>query len=160
MDLTLPVTGLGGRSPIHRPGATLACPPRLFEGIRPRTVKLHDLGPMHHACAGECHHIWLLLAPSCEGGRPLLYAAQLIRILAARYHTAIDQTTDDRRELPFCDSHHRLVERPEPLHEASHVDKEDALRLHGQGEQILIAETLADLSGLVFTGGLLLKHER
>src|SRR3712207_1526212 len=105
MDLSLPVVGLGHRRPVHRPGATLTGPPRLRESVRPRAVKLHDLSAMHHAGAGETDHIWLLFAPPREGGGPLLSPAQLVRVLAAQDHAAVDQTADDRREFPFGDSH-------------------------------------------------------
>src|SRR5215216_973262 len=74
VDLTLPVAGTGDRSPIHRLSGTLAGTPGLLDRVQPRTVKLHDLGTMHHARACECHHVWLLLAPSREGGCPLLCA--------------------------------------------------------------------------------------
>jgi hypothetical protein len=97
-----------------------------------------------------------------------LCAAQLIRVLAAQNHAAIDQTADDRRQLPRGDRYHRLVQQPETFLDPPVFDQEDALRLYGQGEQVSIAETLADLSdfgrdsgsGLVVTGTLLLKHER
>src|ERR687897_1933552 len=147
VDLTLPVAGTGDRSPIHRLSGTLAGPPRLLDRVQPRTVKLHDLGAMHHARACECHHVWLLLAPSREGGCPLLCAAQLVRVLAAYDHAAIHQTADDRRQLPLGDRYHGLIQHPEPLHDPSLFDQEDALRLYGQGEQISIAKTLADLGG-------------
>src|SRR5215208_294563 len=101
MELSLPVVGLGGGRPIHRLSATLAGPPRLLDRVPPRTVKLHDLGAMHHARTCECHHVWLLSAPPREGGGPLLCAAQLVRVLAAQEHAAIHQTADDRREIPF-----------------------------------------------------------
>src|SRR5215213_3083752 len=168
VDLTLPIAGIGNRRPIHRLSGTLAGPPRLLDRVQPRTVKLHDLGAMHHARACECHHVWLLLAPSREGDCPLLCTAQLVRILAAHDHAAIHQTTDDRRQLPLGDRYHGLIQHPEPLHDPSLFDQEDALRLYGQGEQISIAKTLTDLggfgrdsgSGLVVAGSLLLKHER
>src|SRR5215213_2643515 len=168
VDLTLPVAGTSDRSPIHRPSGTLAGPPRLLDRVKPRTVKLYDLGAMYQARACECHHVWLLLAPSREGGRPLLCAAQLVRVLAAQDHAAIDQTADDRRQLPRSDRYHRLIQQSETLLDTPVFDQEDALRLYGQGEQIIIAKTLADLggfgrdssSGLVVTGSLLLKHER
>jgi hypothetical protein len=90
MDLTLQVERLGGGRLVLHLRATLGGPPRFFQGVLPRTFRLHDLGAMHQAPSGKGHQIGLLLAPICQGGGPLAGAPQLVRLLTAVDHTAID----------------------------------------------------------------------
>ena len=168
MELPLPVEGLGGGRLVHRQRAALTRPARLFQRLGPRTVQLHDLGPMNQTGAGEADHVGLLLAPARQGRRPLLGAPRLVRGLTARDHAAIDETVDDRRQLARGDRNHGLVQQPETLHNPPLLDQQDALGLSRQGEQVRIAEALADRDSLgcggdrrlVVTGSLTLEHQR
>ncbi len=168
MHLALPMNGLGGRQLVHRLRATGYGTTRLFERFAPRTLQLQDLGAMHQARSRETHQVGLLLAPPRQGRCPFAGAAQVVRLLTAEDHPAVDHAADDRRQLARGDRQHRLVHQSETLRDPSEPDVQDALRLHGEGEQIRIAEAPADLRsvgcdggcGLVVTAGLVLKHER
>ena len=49
---------------------------------------------------------------------------------------------------PGGDRHHGLVQQPETLLDPPLPDQDVALLVHGEGEQVRIAEALADLGGL------------
>ena len=131
-------------------------------------MQFHDLGAMHQTPAAEGHHLRLLLAPPCQGGGPLLGAAQRIHLLTAHDHAAINNTGDDGRQLPRGHRDHGLVQQPEALLDPLLLDQGAALLMYGEGEQVCIAETLADLGGVgcggvrgfPVTGGLMPQHDR
>src|SRR2546425_51177 len=87
-----------GSSPARSPRL-----PRLVERLAPGAVQLHDPGAMPQAASGEGHDAWLLFAPPCQGGGPLLGIAERVDLLAAVDHAAIDQPRDDRRAFPGRD---------------------------------------------------------
>ena len=73
--------------------------PRLGERLGPGAAHLHDLGAVDEAAAGERDEVLLLLAPARQRGGPLLRAAQLVELLAAVDHAAVDEAGGDRRQL-------------------------------------------------------------
>ena len=164
----MPVASLAGCHPIGNPRETLAGAPRFFQRVRPRTLHLHDLSPMHEAPAGKADHLWLLLAPSRQGRRPLAGAAKLVHLLAILDRGAIKQTGDYGRKLSGTDRHHDLVEQPEPGLDLPLRRQDSALVVAGEGDQVRVAEALADLDSfdgrgvrrLVVAGLLLLHHGR
>ena len=144
VDLPLPVPGLACRQRVLRLQATLGGPLRLLQGLRPGAVQLHDLGAMHQAASGEGDQVGLVLAPVGEGGGPLLGAADLVGVLASQDHAAVDDPRDDRGELAGGDRHHRLVQQRQALLGAPEPDQDVALLVCGEGEQVRVAEALAD----------------
>ena len=84
------------RGRVHRllePATGTAC---LFESVRPGTPQLHDLGPVDETAAGEGHDVRLLVAPPCQGCRPLAGPAHLVDLLASHDHAAIHKSGRDR----------------------------------------------------------------
>jgi hypothetical protein len=71
-----------------------------------------------------------------------------VGILASQDHTAVDDPGDDRGELARRDRDHRLVEQPQTLVEAPELDQDLALLMRCEGEQVGVAEALADRGGL------------
>src|SRR4029077_10300834 len=112
--------------------------------VVPIPVKVHQLSPMHEAAAAVRNEVGLLLAPACQNSRPLLRATQLVNLLARQDHAAVDDPRDDRRELSGDRGHHCLVEQREPLSDTTALDEDAALRMHREGKEIRVAETLAD----------------
>jgi hypothetical protein len=90
-----------------------------------------------------------------------------VHVTAVDY-AAIDYTGDDGRQLPGGHRHHGLVQQPEALLDPPLIDQGAALVMYGEGEQVSIAEALADLGsfgcggvrGLVVTGRRVLHHNR
>jgi hypothetical protein len=93
---------------------------------------------------------------------------QRIHFLTAHDHAAIDHTGDDGRQFPRGDRHHGFIKQPEALLDPPLLDQRVPLLVHGEREQVLITEALADLgsigcrsvSGLPVTAGLMPQHDR
>ena len=168
MHLALQVQRLAGVHRAHRPLAPLARPVRLGQGVPPRAVDLHDLGAMGEAAAAEGHHLGLPLAPARERVGPLLGPAQVVGLLAPRDDAAVDDAGDDRRQLLRGHGEHRLVQEGEALLHPSALDQVPSLELHGQGEEVRVAEAQRHLGrrrrggagGLVVPGHLALDRGR
>ena len=103
---------------------------------------------MHQAGPGVGHHVRLLLAPAGQGVRPFACSAQLVDVPAERNRVAIDQAGDDRRQLPGGHRHHDLVDESQAFPGPALPDECVALLLHGEGDEVSIAEALADRGGL------------
>jgi hypothetical protein len=127
MHLTLPVNRVRGRRLVHRLRAAVDGTTRLFQRVTPSALQLQDLRAMHEACAREAHQVGLFLAPVCQGRRPLAGATQLVRLLTAKDHSAVDHAADDRGQLTRGDRHHRLVHQPETLRDPAEPDEQDPL---------------------------------
>ena len=65
-------------------------------GIRPRSVRLQHLRPMHEALAPEGHEVWLLLAPVRQDLGPLRGPTQVEGVDARRDDPAVDDPRRDR----------------------------------------------------------------
>ena len=123
----------------------LAGPAGLHQCVGPGAVQLHDLRTMEQARSGERHQVGLLLAPRRQGERPLLGAAQLVDLIAALDHAAVDEPAHDRRQLAGGDRHHRLVQAGEPVPNAAQRGERAALVDQPDGDEVAVAEALADL---------------
>jgi hypothetical protein len=64
LDLPLLIQGVTHRRRVHRPLGPLPRAASLLERLAPRTVELHDLGPMSVTPAAERDQLGLLLAPA------------------------------------------------------------------------------------------------
>src|SRR5581483_446135 len=118
--------------------------PRLPERVAPGAAVPHDLGAVDLAAPAEGDEVGLLLAPARERVRPLAGAPRLEGLLAARDHPAVHDSRDHRRELAGGRGEHRLVEQREPLPEALLADAREPLRVHGEREEVAVAEALRD----------------
>ena len=87
------------------------------------------------------------LAPTRQRVRPLLRAARVERLLAARDHAAVDDAGEDRRDLAGGDRDHRLVEQRQALRRRALSDASQTLDVHRDREELCVAEPLADLGG-------------
>ena len=86
-----------------------------------------------------------MIAPLTQGGGPLGGAAQLVHLMAAVDHAAIDQPRDDRRQLVRRRLDHRLVQLPETLLDPPQPDQGATLIHQGEREEVGVAETLGGL---------------
>ncbi len=102
---------------------------------------------MDQAARAERDQLRLRLAPAGQRGRPLARAIVRIRLLAAGDGAAIDDAGDDRRQLAGGGRQHGVVDQRQPLGELPLTDQRAALQIAGKGDQIPIAEALADLRG-------------
>ena len=114
----------------------------LLDGLAPVAVELEDLRAMHQAAAAERNKVGLAFAPPRQRRRPLPRPTQLVRILAGEDHAAVDDAAHDRRQLAACHRYHRLVEQAQPLFDAVELDEQMPLGVHGEREQVAVAEAL------------------
>ena len=91
---------------------------------------------MHEARARERHDARLLIAPRGQRRGPLACATRLVGLLAAVDQAAIDESGDDRRQLPRQRRDHGLVQLAEPFQHALLPDQIPALIHQGDREQI------------------------
>ena len=71
-----------------------------------------------------------------------------MELLAAVDHAAVDEAGGDRRQLAGDGGQHRLVEQRETLVDAAQPDEAVALLVHGEREQVGVAEAAADLGAV------------
>ena len=69
---------------------------RGLRGIRPRSVRLQRLGPMHEALAPEGHEVWLLIAPIRQRLGLLRGPTQVEGVDARRDDPAVDDPRRNR----------------------------------------------------------------
>ncbi len=115
---------------------------RVRERVRPLTPEPHDLGAVEQTLAGEADELGLLAAPPRQRGRPLASPAQLVDLLAALEHAAVDETGDDGRQLSGDDGHHRLVQEREPLLDRVLPDAYAPRGVQRQRQQVGVVEML------------------
>ncbi len=89
-------------------------------------------------------HVRLLLAPAGQRVGPLARPAELVRALAERDRVAVDEAGDDRCEAVRRGEQHRLVEQTQPLLGSPEADERVGLVLGGEGDEVVVAEPLAD----------------
>ena len=147
--------GGGGPLPCRyqaSPAATGFSARRQRSAARSASARASDQAPCSCMSSARCtqaasregDQVGLALAPVGQGGGPLLGAANLVGVLASQDHAAIDDPGGDRGELAGGDRHHRLVEQRQTLLEAPEPDQDVALLVGGEGEQVRVAEALAD----------------
>ena len=100
---------------------------------------------MDQADARERHEAGLVIAPSAHGCRPLGGATQLVHLVTAVDHAAIDEPRDDRRQLVRRRLEHRLVQLSEAIVNPTQPDQGATLIHQCKGEEIGVAEALGDL---------------
>ncbi len=110
MNLASEVRSLRRGRLVHRFLEAPAGALHLLQRLGPLTVKLHELGAVHEAAAGEGKQVGLPLPPARQGVRPLLGPPDLVDLLAGEDHAAVDDTGDDRMHLSRRNRHHCLVE--------------------------------------------------
>ena len=108
-------------------------------------MELQELSSMDQADAREGHEAGLVIAPTSHGGGPLGGAAQLVHLMAAVDHAAIDQPRNDRRQLVRRGLEHRLVQLSETFLDPLLPDQGSTLIHQCEREEIGIAEALGDL---------------
>ena len=168
MDFASEIPPLGRSPAIHCILEAAACPSRFLQGRPPVAVKLHELSAVHEAAAGKSEEVWLLLAPPRQGRRPLPCTANLVDLFTRQDHAAVNDSGDDRRNLPRRYRHHCLVQDAETLAHVAVRDEERALHVRRKGKEVSVAETFAGLrcrrgrSGgtFVVAGSLVLQGDR
>src|SRR5215468_3794680 len=118
-------------------------------GRRPGSVQLQYLGAMHLTLAAERHQVGLRLAPAGQRDGPLLSAPQIEHVVAHADDGAVQDAGYDRRDLVRLDAQHDLVQVGQTVAStpAGHPARPDAQL--PQSDQVIIAEALANLTGLV-----------
>jgi DNA-binding transcriptional ArsR family regulator len=74
-------------------------------------------------------------------------AAQLVDLFAGENDPAVHDAADDRRHLTCSHCDHRFVEQAEAFCYTSALREHRALNVHGEREEVAVAETLADFGG-------------
>lgn len=98
MDLPLSIVGLtAGELVEDTPREPLGGPPRLLEGLLPRSAQLHDLRAMDQAETVVGDHLGLALAPPRQCLGPLPGIAELVGVATEGDRVAVDDPGDDRR---------------------------------------------------------------
>src|SRR5262249_6850985 len=89
----------------------------------------------------------LRYAPLIKSQCPLLSAPHVERFMAGFNHTAVDGSSDYRRNISGCDRHHRFVEQGYAGAEIAHSNLRAALRMQRERDQVFVLESLANGSG-------------
>jgi hypothetical protein len=115
-----------------------------FQGHGPRTLQLQDLSTMDETLTAVMDQALLGFTPAAQGSRPLVGASEIEAVLTRLDDRAVDDPDAKWREIASRRGSHNLVEQRQPLGSFSRANKCLAASEATGGNEIRIAEALAN----------------
>ena len=116
----------------------------LFDRAAPISRKRHYLGTMNKANAGERQQLWLSRTPLRQKVGPLARSINRKDLLAARYHAAVDETCDKRRNVAGAGRDHCFVEKRQTVGDVAELEKCAPLNTPRKDDQVVILVSLTN----------------
>ena len=120
---------------------------RLFDCVGPLALELQDLRSMNDALAPKRHEIGLRRAPTRECFGPLLCSSRIEDLATFEQHTAVHDARDGRRDFVGDHPDHRFVQARRARGKVALRNERFSATESAEGDDIAVAELLADVAG-------------